>query len=165
MVSLKIENIKEFMSELLTGTTFDFLCVAEIKLKTFCTYSINGHINPEFYSDEELSSLKDSEFCSWKNLKSVCYQLIKGSKAPDYFKISFLLPSSDYKQILEKSSCDLTESDIQGLFIHVVYEHNIVNVITATSLNIFTLDKSLDKYWDSSITKLMDSKFQTKINI
>ena len=37
MVSLKIENIKDFMNELLTGTTFDFLSVAEIKLKTFCT--------------------------------------------------------------------------------------------------------------------------------
>ena len=72
---------------------------------------------------------------------------------------------SDYPKILKLSSCGLTESDIQGLFVHVTYENNTINIITATSLNIFTLDKTLDKYWDSTITKLMDSKFQTKINV
>ena len=164
MISLKIKNIKELMNELLTGTKFDFLCVSEIQLKTFCTYTINGHINTGFYSEEEIAALKDKTFTSWKKLKPVCYNLIKGQTAPEYLKITFLLPQENYSSVIEKSDATLNPDDIQGIYLHLVYEDNSVNVITSTSLNIFSLDKTLDKYWDTTITKYLDSSFDVEIN-
>lgn len=159
MISLKIKDVKNFMSRLLIGNTFDFLLVSEVSLTTFNTFNINGHINKNFYNEEELNELKDKEFSSWTQIKPICYNLIKGTKTPDKFKITFCLSRNEYPTILGKSGADLTSDNISGLYIHFIYENNVLSAITATSLTIFTMDKTLDKYWDDQIKSFLVKNF------
>lgn len=164
MISLKINDIKNFMSALLIGTTFDFLSVAEVSLTTFNTFHINGHINKNFYTTEELDKLKDKKFSSWAQIKPICFNLIKGTKTPDRFKITFCMPIDDYDTIITKSGSNMTSNNIAGLYVHFTYENGILSAITATSLSIFTMDKTLDQYWDSTIHSFLVKNFSVDKN-
>ena len=70
----------------------------------------------------------------------------------------------DYPDVLKKSDAALTPNDIQGIHLYITYENNSINIVSATSLNIFTMDKTLDKYWDSAISKYLDKFCETEIN-
>ena len=51
MISLRIKDTKVFMSQLLIKDTFDRMLLSEATIKTACSYTINGQINKEYYSD------------------------------------------------------------------------------------------------------------------
>lgn len=164
MISLKINDIKNFMSALLIGNTFDFLSVSEVSLTTFNTFHIKGHINKNFYTTDELDELKDKNFSSWTQIKPICFNLIKGTKTPDRFKITFCMPSGDYDTLITKSGANLTPENISGLYVHFTYENGILSAITATSLSIFTMDKTLDQYWDNTIQSFLVKHFNVDRN-
>jgi len=159
MISIKINDIKNFMSKLLVGTTFDFLSTVEVSITTSNTFNINGHINKNYFTKEEFDELKDHQFISWENLKPFCYNLIKGAKTPDKMKIIFALPPSNYPSVIQGSDTTLTVNDISGLYIHLTYENDGLTAVTASSLSVFTMDKSIDKYWDSTILKFLLKHF------
>lgn len=61
MISLRIKDTKVFMSQLLIKDTFDRMLLSEATIKTACSYTINGQINKEYYSDEEWDNLNNNE--------------------------------------------------------------------------------------------------------
>ena len=63
MLALKISSTKSFMNHLLVADTFDNFLMAEATVSTAHTYQIDGHINKDFFSSEELTdvdSLKEN---------------------------------------------------------------------------------------------------------
>ena len=44
-----------------------------------------------------------------------------------------------------------TRQDIGGLYLNIVFENGKLNCITGTSLNIFTMDKTLERVWDKRV--------------
>lgn len=163
MISIQIKDVKNFMSCLLMGSTFDFLYVTEISLTTFNTFTINGHLNQKYYTEDELTELNNTQFSSWKMLKPVCYNLIKGNKTPERFKITFCLGKDDYDKMIKNSGASLTAENITGLYVHFTYENGVLSGITATSLSIFTMDKTLDKYWDETIKNFLVKHFDIEV--
>ena len=75
MISLRIKDTKVFMSQLLIKDTFDRMLLSEATIKTACSYTINGQINKEYYSDEEWDNLNNNEksYSEWSNIKPVSY--------------------------------------------------------------------------------------------
>ena len=53
MISLSIKDTKNFMSQLLVKNTFDTLYISEADIATTVTFSINGLINKDYYTQEE----------------------------------------------------------------------------------------------------------------
>ena len=53
----------------------------------------------------------------------------------------------------------ISESEIGGLYIHVMFEDNSLHIVTGTSINTFTMDKTLDKYWDKTIINFLSEHF------
>ena len=162
MISLRISNVKHFMSELLVNSAFDNMLVSEISISTYSNFILDGHINKSYYSQEELDSLENQMLVPWKKLKSICYDLIKGKKLPLKMKIIFFLPDSEVNQILVKSEARIADKNIVGLCLNVKYENNILTCTTGTSLNIFTIDKSLENYFDNFVRKLLLSDFNAE---
>ena len=82
MIALQITSMKEFMNHLLAGTAFDIFLLEEATITTSNTYHIDGHMNRDFYLEEELEdlSLCPYEFASWSQMKGLCFQLIKGKR-------------------------------------------------------------------------------------
>ncbi|MFA9378086.1 MAG: DUF5721 family protein [Lachnotalea sp.] len=155
MISLQIIDVKIFMSKLLISDTFNKFLVSEATITTSNTFTIDGHINKDFYSSEELeeNNLIDQTISTWETLKPFCFELIKGKRTPLSFKIVFLLSPVNVTKLLEQSGTSLTPNDINGLFLNIKYANNSLNCITGTSLKLFTLDKSFENKWDHMMKK------------
>lgn len=138
MNSIAIGDVKIFMSDLLVGNEFDDFLVTEVSITTYNTFNIDGHINKSFFTDEEYSSLMEKELSTWKDLKSTCFELIKGKRTPVKFKMVFM------KRPVENESVD-------GLFLNIKYESGELTCITGTSIKTFSLDKTMENSWDSEV--------------
>ena len=153
MKCINIENVKGFMSGLLMKTDFDeyFLCEAEIV--TFNSFTIDGHIQKKFYSSEEYEDMGFPQWSRWNRIRPLCFEMIKGSRTPLRFKIVLRLGDKEIEKLVQESGLSYTLEDIGGLYLNLVYENNTLNCITGSSMNVFTMDKSLEKAWDKKAEK------------
>lgn len=162
MISFKIKEINKFMHELLIAGTFDNFLLCDGEICTATAFTINGHFNKNFFSENELNTMND-DFSTWKNIRHIAFEIIKGDKVPSKMKLVLALSKTKYEEIIAKSGMDILSSDVGGLYIHVLYENDSIEIITGTSLNTFTLDKTLDKYWDKTVINFFESKFNCEL--
>ncbi len=158
MISLKIKDVNNFMHKLLISDTFDNFLLCDGEIAASCIITFNGRINQKFFDTDELASLTD-DFIYWRNIKHVAYEAIKGNKVPSKMKIVFALSKIKYEEMISKSGMYITSDEIGGLYIHILYEEGHIEIITGTSLNTFTMDKTLDKYWDKTISAFLNQNF------
>lgn len=159
MVSEQITNIKNFMAKLLIGKDFDIFYVTDISITTSNTFHIDGHIMKDFYSKEEYEALGCPSVSMWRELKPLCYQIIKGHNTPLNFKIIFKMPDSVVVDIINKNELDTPFENINGFFLNIKYDNNSLSYVTGTSLNVFDLSKDAEHAFDKYITDFMNSNF------
>lgn len=167
MKLIKITNIKQFMNKLLIENAFDSFLISEAIIKTANSFVIDGHINNEFYSENEIAEMKaDAELenriysdklSRWSKIKPFALSIIKGNKTPIFFKISFYLAGENVNKLLSSAETSIKASDIDGLSLIVKYQENELTITSSVSLKIFSLDKSLEKIWDDMVMKFMTS--------
>ena len=159
MTALEIKATKNIMNALLASEQFDSFLVEEAVITTFNTFHIDGHIVPEFYSSEELEELKSSKeslsFSCWKDIRPVCFQLIKGKKTPVSFKAVLHAAPSLIEKIAANPECEVAANLIRSLVINIRYESGKVTCITGSAFTTFIMDKSVDKLWDSYVRRLL----------
>lgn len=156
MISLKIIHTKDFMNKLLLSEAFDAFLVKEASISTFFTLQLDGKRNKNFYSFEELEELgEDIVLTRWAELKLFCFQVIRGKKTPVSFKFVFKLSSKNTAKFLHQTGLPFLEGDVSGLFLHIHFEEGTITCTSGTSLNIFTMDKSLDKEWDVMVERFL----------
>ena len=143
MVAFEVENIKNFMSLLLKGTTFDNFEVRLVSLKTFTNFEIDPYLNKEFFSLDEQENLNRT-YCLWSELKPIVFELIKGSKLPKFIKLIISYPENRLSEIHENAS---------SLFINIIFENNTLTCISGCSQKNFSMDKSVDILWDDYVKK------------
>ena len=155
MINIHIEDKKVFTSKLFIKEAFDGFLLTEASITTFNTYNIDGRIQKKFYTEQEYEALGNPEFSKWCDMKRLCFEMIKGNKTPLKFKIVLKLSEDQVGEIVAKTQTSLTASDVQGLFINVRYENDSIDCITATSLKIFSMDKSLEEAFDKYMEKFL----------
>lgn len=158
MIALQVQDIKNFMSKLLLSQTFDNFLLVEGSITTYNTFRIDGRIHKDFFTEEEIveRSLADREFSLWKEIKPFCLELIKGKKTPLGFKLIFQLSKENTAKLIAASGItSIQPENVSGLLLNVRYDSNGLSCITATSLNLFTLDKSLEHAWDDMIKRFL----------
>ncbi|MBE5927529.1 MAG: hypothetical protein E7270_11295 [Lachnospiraceae bacterium] len=154
-----ITDVKSFTSALFIGETFDNFLVSEVNITTYNTFTIDGHIKKNFYTNEEYEELGSPSLSKWSSLKPLCFSIIKGKKLPLSFKIIFCLSKEATTTFLKENDLDFTVDNINGLFINIKFENNELSYVTGTSLNVFTMDKSLEQAFDSHISKFISTHF------
>lgn len=157
MLALQITSVKSFMNRLLAGDTFDIFLLEEAVISTAITYTIDGHINTDFYPAEERESITD-EFQSWSELKGLCFNLIKGRRTPLYFKFVLHLKPEKTNTLLSKEHSSVDSSQVRGLILTIKYEGSKVILTTGTSYHTFVMDKEPDRIWDKAIVKYLSGK-------
>lgn len=155
MISYKLSILKTFMNDLLAGDTFDHFLLTEASIHTSTTFTLDGHINAPYYSSEEFESIPEKHIASWGSLKPYCYMVMKGRKLPVRFKIILLCPPDLLDKILKESGLTVDTSEINGLFLNIRFENNILTLTSGISLQTFTLDKTLDSLWDNYLRSLL----------
>ena len=159
MISIPITEVKLFMNHLLCRSTFDAFCVPELSLSTFAAFHMDGHILKDYYTQEEYDTLyrDTTPIARWKQFRPICYELIKGSHTPLSFSIVFQLSMRGTESFLQETDTTLLLSDVSGLFVNLRYSNGKLHAVTGTSLNIFSMDKSLEAAWDRKIEKFIFS--------
>ena len=158
MVALQSQDIKIFMNKLLLSQTFDNFLLVEGSITTYNTFLIEGRVHKDFFSAEEIEekNLENREFSLWKEVKPFCLKLIKGKKTPLGFKFTFQLSKENTAKLLVSSGItSIQPENISGLLLNIRYDNGALNVVTATNLSLFTLDKSLEHAWDDMVKRFL----------
>ena len=163
----KITNVKLFMNKLLIENAFDSFLISEAVIKTGNSFVIDGHLNKEFYSNDELSALSDEataegrvfsdKLSRWVSIKPFALSVMKGKKTPVYFKMSFYLATENVEKLLASADTSFSTNDIDGLSLIIKFSEDTLTVTSSVSLKIFSTDKSLDKTWDDMVLKFLAS--------
>ncbi len=155
MTALKIEDVKAFTSKLFVREDFDAFLVKEVSIITYNSFTIDGHIRQGYYTREELEEGGFEELSTWSMLRPFCFSLIKGKKLPGSFRIVLQLPRRSLESFAGKIGMDAEQ--IQGLYLNIRYEDGSLYCVTGTSMNLFTMDKTLEEEWDRSVKEFMRS--------
>lgn len=158
MFSLKILDLKTFMSNLLVHDMFDSFLLSELEIVTSNKFKISGKLYKEFYSSDKIELLEGREHSFWKEIKAIAFNIIKGNNLPLTMKIILMLPKASVESIVEKSKLNIKPFNINGLFLNFKFENDELICTTGSSLNIFTLDKSLDSLWGEMARDFLNNK-------
>lgn len=157
MIALKIPDQKDFTTKLFLGDTFDAFHVSQASFTTNITYTLDGTLHKDYYTEDEWDELKQTDLVRWSALKPTCFGLIKGSRLPKQFRIVFVLSKSNTEKLLRQSGITLSPEVIQGLVLNVRYEQGTISLVTAVSFATFVMDKTVGAAWDEMVRKYLVS--------
>ena len=155
MILLSIPEVKEFMSKLLLSETFDTFLFVEGEIVTFNTFTMNGRLQKDFF-DKDM--VPERTYSLWKDLREYCFSLIRGKRTPLRFKFVFGLSEPNIEKLLKQQDLSFTPQDVQGLYLNISYDGTSLKCVTGTSMNLFTVDKSLEEAWDKMVQKFFTQK-------
>ena len=157
MRAFQIQDIKVFMSRLLLSSTFDRFLLHEASISTFSTFTIDGHLNKDYYSydEEEKDTVDTIKYGYWEQYRPFCLSLIKGKKTPTGMKLVFQLSPGGLTKLLSSNHLNIHPEDVGGLFLNIRYDGQKLLATTGTSLKVFMVDKTLDQLWDNLITNFL----------
>ena len=159
MLALQITSMKILMNQLLAGDTFDLFLLEEATISTANTYTIDGHINTDFYPPEERGTdCIPYKLQPWSEMKGLCFHLIKGKHTPTFFKFVFHLKPEKAITLLTQQSCSADLSQIKALVLTIRYDGTKALLTTGTSYHTFILNKDADVIWDKALSKYLSDK-------
>ena len=158
MKAYKIKELKNFMSRLLGGSVFDIFLLTEASITTCNTFFIDGHINKDFFADDlnDENILPPYEFSMWQDMRSLCFDLIKGKRTPLGFKIVLHLKPELAESLLNDHESAVSLNDLKAFVLNIKYDGSELTCITATAFHTFIPDKTPDQIWDEYMIKFFD---------
>lgn len=135
MISVKLEEVNEFMNGLFINDMFDRFEVTEAEVKTLFTTKISGRVNSAWLDTGEVSE----EYILWKQLKTIVYDLIKGKKTPLLLNICFSYQKENKDRAI----------------VRIQFEEKTLRIITGYSAAGFSLDKSEQIEWDDNFLQFL----------
>ncbi len=156
MIALQIKNTKNIMNTLLVSEAFDAFYIEEAAITTFNTFHIDGHMVKGFFSSEEIDSMEQglADFSLWKEIRPVCFQLIKGKKTPVSFRVILHAAPALVASLAAQPECEVSADFIRSLVLNIRYDNGHVTCVTGTSFTTFLMDKTVDAVWDKYIRQL-----------
>lgn len=160
MIALKITNVKQFMAKLLGSEDFDAFLLEEASISTYNTFMIDGHQNRDFYSREEWEDheLRPYELSTWKKLRPICFDLIKGKHTPTAFRFVLHLIPDHVASILQKGDTAVTEQQVRAFVLNIKYDGTTLMLVTGTSFHTFLMDKTPDTLWDNAVRQFLSKR-------
>ncbi len=157
MIAYRVTDVKKCMNELLCKDTFDFFLLQEATINTFSTFSIDGHRLDDFFSDAELEEIDEEDvLMPYELFREWCYNIIKGKKVPLSFQIILSLPKRIIRQIIAAGDISIDDSGAHLVAIYRFVDGNLT-ITTGTSMQEFTLDKSLEHAYDKWMYDFLSS--------
>lgn len=152
MELFEIRMNRRFMQDLLTGQVFDHFLVEEADISTFNHFMIDGRILPAFYDD---GAAPDEEFSSWEKIRPTCFDLIKGKRLPLNFKFVLHAPKAIVNELLLDERCTLAPEHLKSLVLTIRFSNNATVCVSATGMNTFVPDKSIEQLWDRYVASFL----------
>ena len=157
MKLIQIGKIREFTSQLFAGTEFDGYLVSEAQFVTSCVFDIDGHVNKEFVGNEIAMPDYGEGLVPWKKIKPVCFEIIKGKKVPQSFKIVFKLPRLAEESLLEESGVAADADRVSGMYLNITYKKGELSCTSGIALKTFKPDRTIETAWDECAARLVSA--------
>lgn len=152
MKAFKIKDTRAFMSLLLTTSCFDTFLLEQAHITTFNEFSIDGRIRKEFYGSlSETAEESFYEFSLWKDLRPVCFQLIKGKRTPLHFKTVFLLMDN----LLPVLPAGTDLNGIKAFTLLIQFDGAGITLVTGVSTHTFVMDRTAELFWDDYLPQFL----------
>ncbi len=160
MRAYQIKEVKSFMGRLLGSDAFDSFLLADASITTYNHFTIDGHMEKEFFTGDinHEDILPPYEFSQWKDMRSLCFELIRGKRTPVQFKLVLHLKPEPAAQILQEGDADISLSDLKAFVLNIKYDGSMLTCITATAFHTFLPDKTPDRLWDDYMTRFLSEK-------
>ncbi len=160
MLALQLSSTKAFMNHLLVADTFDNFLLAEATISTAHTYQIDGHTNNDFYADKELSdaAVPLYDFAEWKDMKSLCFNLIKGKRTPLFFKFVLHLKPESVGKLMAAGNSNISAEQIKALVLTIKYDGTHAILTTGSAYHTFLMSKEPDTIWDKALQQFLARK-------
>lgn len=149
----EIKEIKEYLNGLFTEERYESFYLFSVKLDASVSYEIDGKINKEFYSEDELGQLENREYICWKDIKKSVLRFMSNGKLPVRMKLILMFNKDNVNRLIEMNNIPIHPDNVRALFMNILYSDNRLSITTGTSLNVFTMDKSLEELWDKTVEK------------
>lgn len=106
MLALKITDQKDFTNKLFLGDTFDLFWLNQAEITTSNLFTIDGRLQTEFFDNDQQEFLSSSHrtYSLWKEVKPICYSIIRGKRSPLSFKIVLQFSPNKAAALLQNSS-------------------------------------------------------------
>lgn len=157
MIACQIKDIKQFMNILLNSETFDAFSLERCRVVTNYTLEIDGRNIPEYYEGTGERPDNFPEFISWRDIRPTVFGQIKGRLTPVSFQFTLHADTDYTKRLIARQALSLDASTVKCLLVNIRYEHGKLSCITGTSFHTFVADKTLEKLWDSTFKKSLDT--------
>lgn len=151
MTALQVVDVKDFMAKLLGGEVFDNFLLMELDVANYAAFHLSGRRNRDWYSEEEWEAVADKEYVTWREIRPVAFQWVKGHRTPLSMKGVLVLSGLNTERILERNYLPFRREEVGGLFLNFRYEAKELQLVTGISMNSFTMDKALEHQWDEDV--------------
>ena len=160
MILCKIKDKKDFIGKLLASECFDSFLLKEATIHGFVPFQIDGHINKGFFNpeDSDAADYLSYEYTQWKDIRPICFDLIKGKRTPTKFVFILYLKPEAMHSMFEKSGISSENSMVQNLILNIRFEQGEMSITTAIDYFGFTMDKQGEQLWDTTVRKFLDKK-------
>ena len=157
MIAIQIKDIKTFMTKLLNSELFDFFLLEEAQLRTYNNFLIDGHMNRDFFTKEELEDpeIFPYEYSLWKTIKPIIFQLIKGKKVPSLLKLTLLFSPKKAHELLVASGNQDLITPLKYFVATIKYDSHGLWITTGISFSAFVADKTADTLWDQYLCNFL----------
>ena len=162
MTAFAIHNIGSFMSKLLSSDCFDAFLLEEAVIRMAVTYTVDGHLNRNFYESGVWDDPTQRPFLMqpWSEARGICREMIRGKRAPASLRITLQLKPNAMAATLS-SGKDLepgTAEAVGALAVNIRLDDAGLRLITGVSWKSFSPDRSPEKLWDRTMERFLTSK-------
>ena len=158
MIALNIPEKKDFTSKLFLQNTFDSFLVSQASFTTGTSLAIDGRLHRDYFTDAEWESMEQHDLALWSLLRPLCFQIIKGNRLPEQFKIVFVLSRANTEKFLADSGLSFSPEQVGGLFLNIRYEQGTLTCTTGVSFTSFLMDKTLEQTWDHMVKRFFKTR-------
>lgn len=158
MTALQITSMKHFMNRLLASESFDIFLLEEAVIETANTFTVDGRVNKDFFRQSEDTEKTVFEFRPWKELRGLCFDLIKGKRPPLFFRFTLQLMPERAAALLTRENCDVSPEQVKALVLNIRYDGEKALLTTATSFLTFVPSKEPDVIWDRAMKQFLEKE-------
>lgn len=152
MEAFEVLDVKEFTKKLFMTDMFNKFSVIEAEFLTFVKFDINGKLNKTYF-DEGL----DREFCTWSEIRNICFDIIKGKRTPTSFKLVLKFSVEFTKKWIAENTAKDIDAD---MYLNIRYSDKKLHLISSFSPKTFLPERDILHTFDTYVKEMFK-----KINI
>ena len=164
MIRFSPKKLRDFNKHLFADATFDDFLVPEAHFITSFRTDFEGKTAPadaaksagnEASPADGRAASAENLCVSWKELRPIAAQLVRGTTPPRSFSIVMKLPAEKMQGIFDLRPGE-DSSFVEGFYLNIRYAKEELMLTSGCMQKTFSLDKTWEKVWDSYIEAFLN---------